>query len=324
MKVCPACRTTFDDSQNFCLSDGTPLVAAETEPETETVVVQRESSVPPRSYQSLPRTPVAPAASSAAPTAKKSNTGLIVAGALAAVLLIAIVAGAWRMMSRGSQSDNGNQQIAQTNADSIPNSNLNLNSNSNLNSSSAPRNYPPADVKNSTNAANANQAATYPSDDVLPSGETRVAEDSPPPPPPEPARNIPARRATTIRREVSSAINSWAKAIESGDFNRHLSYYADTLEYYYTARGFSVNQVRADKQRAFEAFDDIEFNVSNVRVIAESEDRVTVIYDKEWAFANDERTTEGKVQSQLTLQRINGRWLIVGERDLKVYYQQSR
>jgi hypothetical protein len=82
--------------------------------------------------------------------------------------------------------------------------------------------------------------------------------------------------------------------------------------------------VRADKQRAFEAFDDIEFNVSNVRVIAESEDRVTVIYDKEWVFANGERTTEGKVQSQLTLQRINGRWLIVGERDLKVYYQQSR
>ncbi|HEX8197267.1 MAG TPA: nuclear transport factor 2 family protein [Pyrinomonadaceae bacterium] len=319
MKVCPACRTTFDDSQNFCLTDGTPLVTAEAEPETETVVVQRESSVPPRSYQSLPRTP---AASSAAPTAKKSNTGLIVAGALAAVLLIAIVAGAWRMMSRGSQSDNGNQQIAQTNADSIPNSNFN--SNLNLNSSSAPRNYPPADVKNSTNAANANPATTYPSADVLPSGETRVAEDSPPPPPPEPARNIPARRATTIHREVSSTINSWARAIESGDLNRHLSYYADTLEYYYTARGFSVNQVRADKQRAFEAFDDIEFNVSNLRVITESEDRVTIIYDKEWVFANGERTTEGKVQSQLTLQRINGRWLIVGERDLKVYYQQSR
>jgi ketosteroid isomerase-like protein len=156
------------------------------------------------------------------------------------------------------------------------------------------------------------------------SDDTEVAENPAPPPTPPP-HQLPARETAAIRKQVTGALNSWANAIEDGDINGHLSYYADTLEYYYTTRGLSKNQVRADKQRAFEAFDDIQFNISNLRVMPEpGGDRVIVVYDKEWVFSNDERTSKGKVQSQLTLQRINGRWLIVGERDLKVYYQQSQ
>ena len=156
---------------------------------------------------------------------------------------------------------------------------------------------------------------------VTPNVNAEITEGSPTPPP---AREISEREAATIRKAVSGTVSSWANAIESGNFNGHLSFYADTLDYYYNARGFSKNQVRADKQRAFEAFDNIEFNISNVRVTPDaSGERATVVYDKEWVFENDERVSEGKVQSQLTLQKIGGRWLIVGERDLKVYYQES-
>lgn len=321
MKVCPSCRTTFDDSQNFCLNDGTMLIVAETE--MDTVVVPSESNVEYRSYQPVPpappvRAPVgAPIGTSVPPTAKKSNTGLIVAGsALAALLLVGLGAGAWWTMSRNN-NDNGNQRMARTNANvgSISNSNLNSNSNAAVRSSTTAR------VANSTvNTAvpAANSAIAAP-----PTSDADVSEEPPPTPAP-PAPQLSARRTEAIRKEVSGAVSSWAKAIESGNVNAHLNYYADTLEYYYTGRGFSKNQIRADKQRAFESFDDIEFNVSNFRVTPEGNgDRATVIYDKEWVFSNEERTLEGKVQSQMTLQKIGGRWLIVGEKDLKVYYQHS-
>ena len=294
MKVCPACRTTFDDSQNFCLSDGTPLVAAETEPET--VVTPPESNVEHRNYRaSSPSVSALPP-----PVRKKSNTGSIVAvTALATVLLIGLGAGAWWALSR----DNSNQQVARTNS--------NANSVSSSNSSVTPRISPSASNVNANSEAN--------SAVVLPTN-ANVAESSPTPP----AHQLPERDAATVRKEVSGVLDSWAKAIESGDFNGHLSYYADTLDYYYRSRGLSKNQVRADKQRAFASFDEIKFNISNVRVTPEGGDRASVVYDKEWVFENAERTTEGKVQSQLALQKIGGRWLIVGERDLKVYYQDSQ
>lgn len=69
MKVCPSCRTTFDDSQNFCLNDGTPLIVAEAE--METVVAPPESNVEYKSYQTIPpaaSAPVAPPPAVAAPS----------------------------------------------------------------------------------------------------------------------------------------------------------------------------------------------------------------------------------------------------------------
>jgi ketosteroid isomerase-like protein len=305
MKVCPSCRTTFDDSQNFCLNDGTPLIVAETEMET---IVAPPEPVEHRSYQTIPPAAHAPIGAPRAAPAKKSNTGLIAAAtALGVLLLVGLGAGAWWTMSRkDNNANNRNQPVARTNA------NTNTISNSNLNSNVAARSSTPAVV---TSTVNGSVPATN-SAVVAPSETDDVAEDSPP----TSAPPVSAREAATVRKEVSGAVSSWANAIESGNINGHLNYYADTLEYYYTARGFSKNQVRADKQRAFEAFDDIEFNISNVRVTPEADgDRATVVYDKAWAFSNAERTSEGKVQSQMTLQKIGGRWLIVGERDLKVY-----
>ncbi len=45
MKQCPQCRRTYDDSQSFCLMDGTPLII-ESEEET---IVRRQSPAPKKS-----------------------------------------------------------------------------------------------------------------------------------------------------------------------------------------------------------------------------------------------------------------------------------
>ena len=50
MKQCPQCRRSYDDSQNFCLMDGTPLAI---EPEQETVVRQPPIAAPKKSRRLL-------------------------------------------------------------------------------------------------------------------------------------------------------------------------------------------------------------------------------------------------------------------------------
>jgi hypothetical protein len=56
-----------------------------------------------------------------------------------------------------------------------------------------------------------------------------------------------------------------ASLTESRDMNGYMNYYADTVDYY-NKRGASASFMRGDKQRAFNDFDSIEMNVSNLSV----------------------------------------------------------
>jgi hypothetical protein len=98
-----------------------------------------------------------------------------------------------------------------------------------------------------------------------------------------------------------------------------MSHYAATVDYY-NKRGASVGSVRADKQRAFTTYDSIRITLSNMTVTPDaSGDGATAVFDKEWVFEGV-KYSAGKVQTQLKLKKVNGQWLISGERDLKVYY----
>ena len=295
MKVCPACRTTFEDSLNFCLNDGTPLVIAETHNEPETVVSGREIPVTPKQ----PPPPVQrevyvqpPTAPTQQPVQKKSKTGLIVAlTALTAILLGGALVAGYFMMSKN------NNQVAQVNVNANQNPRNTRNSNAGINVSNQ-----------NANSANANAQAN---------AATRINANISSPLP-TPAPTVSSEDAEGIRNEVTDVLDSWVGALESNNLNAHLNYYADTVDYY---KGrYSRNQIRADKQRAFQEFDNLEMDVSNIRVTPDpSGDKATVVYDKEWNFEGADKRSEGKVQSQLTLQKIGGRWRITGEKDLRVY-----
>ena len=123
-----------------------------------------------------------------------------------------------------------------------------------------------------------------------------------------------------VKAEVSDALNDWKSAAESLNLNTYMTSYADTVDYY-NKRGASRSYVRTDRQRAFNMYDSININLSNMRVTPDaSGERASVVLDKEWNFENSEKSSSGKVQQQMTLIKVNGKWLISGEKDLKVYY----
>jgi cell division protein FtsB len=298
MKHCPNCQTRYtDDTLRFCLQDGTPLADDSEEVQPTVAFGETETVVSPRQVEPLPvnspetsapnwgqsrETPVQPIQGAR----RKSKTFLVVllTAFLTLLLLGAGGIGAWLYLR--NQRNNQNE-VAGNTAGNNQTANTNSNTKSNVKSSPSPTATP----KNQLDANAAN------------------AVESPAP-----------VDAAQVRKEVSARINSWIALTESRNINDYMNLYAGTVDYY-NQKSVGAGSIRSDKQRAFNNFDSIEMNVSNLSVTPDaSGERATAVFDKEWIFEGEDKYSAGKVQSQLQLRKINGQWLITGERDLKVYY----
>jgi hypothetical protein len=305
MKFCPNCQTTYtDDTLRFCLQDGTQLAevpdavtdmptVAFNEPETivtpktpQQVVrinlPQQQNQEPVERPQIIeqPRIVEQPRIAPQHIETKKSNTALTVLATILGMLVIFGIGGAWYLLNSRKT------EVAAVNANTVP-TNRPLNSNS-------------ANVQtlnNNTVKPTATPTAT-----------------------PIPKPTLEAGAAKAITGDVKDTVDAWVNSSESLDLDGNLDYYADSVDYYIAGR---VNRarVRTDKQRAFDQYDSINFNVSNMKITPDaSGEKATAVFDKEWKFEGEEKYSSGKVQQQLTLSKINGRWLITGEKDLKTYY----
>jgi ketosteroid isomerase-like protein len=293
MKQCPTCRSQYtDDTLQFCLQDGAPLqfVAGSqgAYSEQETVVSGRQSNqinTPPATNPTGWNPNQYSSAAGAQPAGKKSNaTFAVFITVFLMLLLFAFVGiGAWLYYRGATPDDNGNIFIAKKRPDSDKMSNT---------VTTAPDTSKPTPAATVTplTSSNANTATnTAPVD------------------------------KEQIRRAVSQRVNSWKSAAESLNIDNYMSHYAGTVDYY-NKKGASAATVRADKQRAFTTYSSMTITLSNMSVTPDaSGDGATAVFDKEWVF-DGAKYSAGKVQTQLKLKKIDGQWLITGERDLKVYY----
>ncbi len=286
MKTCPHCDTRYsDDTLQFCLQDGTPLIGPAAR-DTPTVVLTEDETVARGGgqWQQSQVTHVAPAT-----VRKGANTAVAVAITAVAMLFLFVIAGvtAWLVIGNGGG----------------PTSNT-----ANLNGSNVPGNRPNTNVP-------ATPTATVPSATPTATTETRPGTNTSTPETPLP----PSTDDTQARNDVSQRISNWKSLLEARDLNGYMDNYASTVDYY-RRQGSSVAAVRADKARAFTLYSSMRVNISNMSVsVGPSGDTATAMFDKEWSFSGRD-TSSGKVRSQLGLRRINGRWLITSERDLRVYY----
>jgi hypothetical protein len=123
-----------------------------------------------------------------------------------------------------------------------------------------------------------------------------------------------------IKKEVAQKIAGWKSLAESRNLSVYMNFYASKLDYY-TKRGVSRNFVRGDKQKAFNKYKTIKIQMSNMDIVPSTDGKTAVAtFDKQWLFVNDSEQNSGKVRSQLKFKKSDGQWLIISERDLKVYY----
>lgn len=144
-----------------------------------------------------------------------------------------------------------------------------------------------------------------------------------------PARTAERRTSTSIpptsslsESDVIAALEAWASALDAHDLNMHMSYFADTLDTYYSRRNVGVAKVRADLQRAFSRYSTLNVRLNGIRVtLNRSDESASVTLDKSWTFAQGPDTASGQtwagsVRQMLWLRRIEGNWRITGLKDL--------
>ena len=302
MKICPTCQNRYtDDTLQFCLQDGAALIGDDSDAsssptiafneEAETVVknranermqvdLQNQSYAQNRTQPQNYSQQIPTGTANYQTVEKKSNTGLIILATALATLLLGAI-GVGAWFLFGNKKD-----VAQNT--NVKNS-VSENSNKNKN-------------ENSADNSNAKQ------------------QQQPTPKPTATAAPKPDFDPEKIRAEVSGTVDSWATLAESRDLSAYMDNYADKVDYY-NKKSVDKSAVRADKQRAFGLYDTIEFNVSNLRVMPDATgENATAVFDKQWYFENEEKSNEGKVQTQLQMKKIGGDWKITSERDLKVYY----
>lgn len=287
MKVCPQCNAQYaDDTLSFCLQDGT-LLTGGPQADTPTVILgETETFVARSSYPSHtpPASEVTRVQAFEQPRTG-SNTALAVALTAGGMLLLfgVIGIGAWLYMR-----DPG-PVVANTGANTLTPPTT-LNSNLSPGTPAANTNVQPSPASTVSMAPANTNTLTQPVD------------------------------ASAIRAEVTKEIYGSKAARDSRDLSGYMSYYADTLDQFYTKRGVSRAFVRADKARHFADYTSMQSNYSNMDITVSPDGQTaTAVFDKEWNFSGA-KTSSGKVRSQLVFKRINGRWLITTERDVRVYY----
>jgi ketosteroid isomerase-like protein len=294
MKTCPACQTQYsDDTLSFCLQDGTPLTFGFSG-DTPTVVLGETETVVARSGSGARPGPSDPGQSAwqqsqvthlaSQPTGKKSSSVpiAVAATAIGMLLLVGIVGiAAFIYFNKGDRPTNSN--VGNSNA-KIPGGELN------------------------------NGALPTPTISPLPTPTSTRPTVSP-----TPTDSPPPGDDSQTRNDVSQRVYDWKSSLESRDLSGYMGNYADTVDYF-SRRNASVGTVRADKARAFALYSSMRVTVSNMSVSVSSSGEVaTAAFDKEWTFSGRD-TSSGKVRSQLEFRKINGRWLITSEKDLRVYY----
>lgn len=141
---------------------------------------------------------------------------------------------------------------------------------------------------------------------------TPVASPSTPPSP---------VNVAVLRKEVMETLNGWAESSMARDIDAQMSYYADTLDIYYTKTNVSASVVRADRQRAYDTFSTLDIELSNVQITPDTTGLLAnALLDKTWNFEGEDKASSGSVQQEIRLAKRNGRWRIIGEKDVQVYY----
>ena len=130
-----------------------------------------------------------------------------------------------------------------------------------------------------------------------------------------------------LKREVQSIYAAWAITAARGDLAPHMGFYADRVEYYRDGV-ISRAKVEARKRRILSGLDAVNLRFAETPSVFfktyHGEPEADLIFDKQWELSKGERRAEGKARTLITLRRNRQGWHIVGERQLKLYYNKTR
>ena len=129
--------------------------------------------------------------------------------------------------------------------------------------------------------------------------------------------------AEAIKAEITNAVEQWKDLTEGHNAEKLSQMYGEKVDYLGTT-GVSNAEIRATVQKLFDAYSDIDLQISNLSVAVDSEGQAaTAIFDNEWDYEASPKLSSGKAHTKLHFQRSGSDWKIVSERQLKIYYKEN-
>jgi ketosteroid isomerase-like protein len=322
MKRCPTCQRAYaDHSLRFCLEDGSALVNDVASHSDATLLMDSASSEPPPTEILMPgpaptvraydedatarrakpaatanqqaRSTVKEFQNIAAPATKpRSTTSVVAISVVATILLLGLGGlGVWLFLKDKGSSGSGS------------NSNVLVSNSNTAGAKSGNMNAPPVVV--STPVSTPTPLMT-PASTPMPSAT--------------PTPTTQSTDTTAARKEVMDALNGWTQTMRSADLNGHMAYYASTLRIYYMQSNYSASRVRENVAKAFAKYSSFDVKLSNIQIeVDPSGQSAIATFDKTFVFGGA-GTYSGSGLNRFWFEKIGGRWLITGEKDLKTYY----
>ena len=129
--------------------------------------------------------------------------------------------------------------------------------------------------------------------------------------------------AEAVKAEITNAVEQWKDLTEGHNAEKLSQMYGEKVDYLGTT-GVSNAEIRATVQKLFDAYSDIDLQISNLSVAVDSEGQAaTAIFDNEWDYEASPKLSSGKAHTKLHFQRAGSDWKIVSERQLKIYYKEN-
>ncbi|HZF37764.1 MAG TPA: protein kinase, partial [Blastocatellia bacterium] len=133
------------------------------------------------------------------------------------------------------------------------------------------------------------------------------------------ADTSPGSAGENAGREVRSIYDQWAKSAVGGNWEKHLSFYADRVDYFRDGK-LTRAQVKARKRRVFGALDSYSLKFTQSPQIrlkqVDGAQVADVRFDRQWLLKRNRKKIEGRAHGLITLRREARGWRIISEKQI--------
>jgi hypothetical protein len=117
---------------------------------------------------------------------------------------------------------------------------------------------------------------------------------------------------------VGRVIADAQAAFVNGELDRHLSHYADRVNFH-NQSGVPRSRVERERRADFLRYPEREIVLERQAIEFPEPRRARALVDRSWEFRGPGETWSGTGRQELILELTDGRWRIVSERDLEIF-----
>jgi TPR repeat protein len=132
----------------------------------------------------------------------------------------------------------------------------------------------------------------------------------------------PVRRSNFPDAKIRQVLDAWVESFKSRDATRHADCYAPMIERYFLQNNVNHDQLRRNKDAAFQRISEVrQYDIADVTIANEASERYSATFNKTWNYLRVDGTiVSGEEIQRLVFDLFDGQWKIVREEEVKIIH----